>query len=141
MNKIFVNEKTDRCSAILDDQFVAVPYDANEVLTGAPIVGMREPLDQYQSSGFVKLGPFLSDTDGKTVLDSLTIVQADVKLSKNNSTFTQKSDATTCAHNENGWYNVYLNSTDINTAGYIDILIDMDGALPVKRKFKVTAGS
>jgi len=140
MIKTIINEKIDRCKAIIDDCLIDSIYNKNEVLTG--IVGpMREPLGQYGSSGYVKMGPFIDDTDGKTPLTTLTIAQADVKLSKNNATFAQKSDVTACAHNENGWYNVFLNATDINTAGYIDILIDMDGALPVKRKFKVTAGS
>ncbi len=101
------------------------------------MAGMREPLGQYQTSGEIKLGPFMSDVDGITPLTNLTITQGDVKLSKNNSTFAPKSDASVAAHDERGWYDITLNSMDVNTVGFLDVLVDLDGAFPVKRKYAI----
>ena len=97
---------------------------------------MREPLGQYQTSGEVKIGPFISDVDGITPLTSLTINRADVKLSKNNGVFTPKNDPSSAVHDENGWYDITLNATDVNTVGFLDVLIDLDGAFPVRRKYE-----
>ncbi len=105
------------------------------------MAGMREPLNQYQSSGEVVIGPFLSSTDGKTPMTSLTIAQADIRLSKNNAAFAQKSDATSATHNGDGMYNITLDATDVDTAGHIFIAVNVAGARPVKRKFKVGPGS
>ena len=103
------------------------------------MAGMREPLGIYETSGEIKMGPFLDETDGITPLTSLTINQADVKLSKNNGAYTQKSDVSAAVHDENGWYDVTLGSSDTNTniGGFLKILIHVTGALPVKRKLKV----
>lgn len=98
--------------------------------------GGRFVLDNAHTAS-IKMGPFLNENDGKTVLDSLTIVQADIRLSKNDGAFAQKSDASSATHDENGWYDVPLNNTDTNTGGNLLVAIHATGALPVWRMFEV----
>ncbi len=99
--------------------------------------GIREPLGQYSTSGFIKMGPFVSETDGKTLLTGLTIVPGDVRLSKNNGAFVQKDDANVATYDADGMYNVFIGDTDLASAdnGHMIIAIHMLGALPVWRKF------
>jgi len=101
------------------------------------MAGMTEPLGVVESSGTVKIGPFLDSNDGKTPLTSLTIVQADVQLSKNNGPLTQKDDSGSATHDKNGWYDVPLNETDISDTGKLLIAVELSAALPVWRKFDV----
>lgn len=85
----------------------------------------------------LKMGPFLDDADGKTVEPSLTITQADVRLSKNGGNLAQKSDTASATYDEIGIYDVTLNATDTNTLGRLDIFIHKAGALPVFASFMV----
>ncbi len=85
----------------------------------------------------VKLGPFLDDTDGKTAETGLTISQADVRLSKNGGDFAQKNEANAATHDENGFYDVALDTTDTNTLGRLLIAVSESGALPVWQEFMV----
>ena len=101
------------------------------------MAGMREPLGTYESSGIVKVGPFLSSIDGKTILTTLVITQADVTLSKNNEDFAQKDDVNVAVSMANGWYNIPLNENDIDTDGQLLMYIKVPDALPVWRKFQV----
>jgi hypothetical protein len=58
-----------------------------------------------QSTAYTPLiGPFLDETDGKTAETALTIAQADVRLSKNGGNMAQKNEATSCTHDELGYY-------------------------------------
>ena len=77
------------------------------------------------------LGPFVDETDGKTAETTLTISQADVRLSKNGGAFAQKSDTGTCSHLESGNYSCGLNTTDTNTLGRLRVAVHESGALPV----------
>jgi len=85
----------------------------------------------------LKLGPFLDDTDGKTAETGLTISQADVRLSKNGGDFAQKNEANAATHDENGYYDVALDTTDTNTLGRLKISVSESGALPVWEDFMV----
>ncbi|MBP6786276.1 MAG: hypothetical protein KA170_01705 [Candidatus Promineofilum sp.] len=85
----------------------------------------------------VVLGPFVDDTDGKTAETSLTLSQADIRLSKNAGTFAQKADTGAASHMENGYYACGLNTTDTNTLGRLRIAVHESGALPVWRDFSV----
>ncbi len=89
-------------------------------------------------SATVKMGPFLSSANGNTVMDSLTIAQADVRLSKNDGAYAQKAESSSATHDENGWYDVNLSGTDTNTTGNVLIAIHVTGALPVFRMFEVS---
>ena len=50
----------------------------------------------------VKIGPFLDEDDGKTAETGLTIAQADVRLSKNGANIAQKTESSSCTHDELG---------------------------------------
>ncbi len=85
----------------------------------------------------VRLGPFVDDTDGKTAETGLTIAQADVRLSKNGGAAAQKNDASSCTHDENGYYTCPLDSTDTNTLGRLTIMVSESGALPLWHEYMV----
>lgn len=85
----------------------------------------------------VPVGPFLDETDGKTAETALTITQPDIRLAKNAGAWAQKSGAQTLTHEENGWYEVALSTTDTDTLGILIVAIHEAGALPVWREFMV----
>lgn len=85
----------------------------------------------------IGLGPFVDQADGVTPETSLTISQADVRLKKNGGSWAQKSDTNAATHEENGWYEVALNTTDTNTLGELLVAVNESGALPVWRIFQV----
>ena len=85
----------------------------------------------------VLVGPFVDDGDGKTAETGLTLSQADVRLSKNGQNMAQKSDNTSCVHDELGMYNCELDATDTNTVGQLTISIHESGALPVRLDYHV----
>lgn len=84
-----------------------------------------------------KIGPFLDETDGKTAEPGLTISQADVRLSKNGGNFAQKNDATSCTHDELGYYDCPLNATDTGTLGRLKLAVHEAGALPIWHDYMV----
>lgn len=85
----------------------------------------------------VGIGPFLDETDGKTAETALTITQPDIRLKKNGGAWAQKNAAQTLTHEENGWYEVTLDSTDTNTLGILKVAVHESGALPVWLEFMV----
>jgi hypothetical protein len=86
----------------------------------------------------IAMGPFLDETDGKTIEDALTITQPDIRLKKNGGAWAQKNAAQTLSHEEKGWYEVSLDTTDTNTLGILIVNIhETPGALPVWREFMV----
>ena len=106
------------------------------------MAGMREPLGQYSPVvGEIKMGPFISEVDGKTPLTGLALSQSDVRLSKNNGAFAQKNDTNSSTEDADGMYDITLNSNDLQSAdnGHLIVAIHVPGALPLWRKFKVNA--
>jgi len=89
----------------------------------------------------IKLGKYVDATDGVTVEAGLTITQSDVRLTKNGGDFAQKNDATACTHDEGGWYDCPLNTTDTNTLGLLKIDASMAGACPVWLTFMVVTAN
>lgn len=85
----------------------------------------------------IAMGPFLDETDGKTAETGLTITQPDIRLKKNGGAWAQKNAAQTLSHEEAGWYEVALDTTDTNTLGELVVAIHESGALPVWRVFQV----
>lgn len=85
----------------------------------------------------IRIGPFLDEDDGKTVEPSLTISQADIRLSKNGGDFAQSNDTGGATYDEAGWYYLTLNATDTGTLGRLIVAIHESGALPVWREFMV----
>lgn len=85
----------------------------------------------------VKIGPFVDSTDGVTAETGLTISQADIRLSKNGGNIAQSNNAAGATHDELGYYDVPLDTTDTNTLGTLKVLISESGALPVWQDFMV----
>lgn len=80
----------------------------------------------------IKLGPFVDETDGDTVLTSLTISQADVRKSLANGNFAQKADASACTHDEIGMYDCPLSAaSDTDTPGQFLLAVNEATASPV----------
>lgn len=85
----------------------------------------------------VPVGPFVDETDGRTIESALTLTQPDIRLKKGGAAWAQKSAAQTLSHEENGWYEVSLSTTDTDTLGALMLAINEAGALPVWREFMV----
>jgi len=92
---------------------------------------------RQSTAATVKIGPFVDDTDGKTAETSLTIGQADVRLSKNGGDYAQKNDANACTHDELGEYDCALDATDTGTLGRLKLSVQESGALPVWHEYQV----
>lgn len=89
----------------------------------------------------LKIGPFLDETDGKTAETGLTIAQADVRLSKNGGDIAQKTEATSCTHDELGIYGCPIDATDTATLGRLQLFVHESGALPVFCEFLVVTAN
>lgn len=92
---------------------------------------------KQSTAATVKLGPFVDSTDGVTAETALTISQADIRLSKNGGDIAQSNNAAGATHDELGYYDVPLDTTDTNTLGRLDVIVSESGALPVFRSFMV----
>ena len=89
----------------------------------------------------IKLGPFIDDTDGKTAETALTISQADIRLSKNGGDIAQTNNSAGATHDELGYYNVPLDTTDTNTLGRLKVMVHESGALPVWAEYLVVTAN
>lgn len=85
----------------------------------------------------VALGPFVDSTDGFTPETALSLTQAECRLKKGAGAWAQKNNATTAPHEEEGWYEVNLSTTDTDTLGIMVLAVYIAGALPVWREFMV----
>lgn len=86
----------------------------------------------------VLIGPFVDSTNAYDGETGLTIAQADVRLSKNGQNMAQKNDATSCVHDELGYYNCELDATDTDTVGTLVLAVAGDStSLPVRHEFQV----
>lgn len=92
---------------------------------------------KQSTAATIKLGIFVDDTDGKTPETGLTISQADIRLSKNGGDFAQTHNAAGATHDENGYYDVPLDTTDTDTLGRLKVAVLESGALPVWEIFEV----
>jgi len=97
-------------------------------------------LKQSTAADFLA-GPFIDDTDGKTPEVALTILQAEVRLSKNGGNMVTKNEATALAHDELGMYTCKLDATDTNTLGTLQVTIWESGALIVYHEFMVVTAN
>lgn len=82
------------------------------------------------------IGPFVSDTDFKTVQTGLTIANTDVKLVVNGGASANKNSGGG-THRVNGVYGFTFDATDTATVGEIEVSIVVAGALVVFDKFFV----
>lgn len=96
---------------------------------------------KQSTAATIKFGPFIDDTDGKTAETALTIAQADIRLSKNGGDIAQTHNATGATHDELGYYNIPLDSTDTDTLGRLRVAVHKSGALPVWQDFLVVTAN
>ena len=85
----------------------------------------------------LKVGPFVDSTDGVTLESALSIVQADVRISKNGGNIESKNDATACTYDEVGFFNCPINATDTDTEGRLQVIVNESGALLVSQSYQV----
>ncbi len=98
---------------------------------------MAIQLLQSQTGQEIVLGPFLSDTDGKTQMTELTIANTDIKLWKNGATTLVNKNAGGATHVGQGRYLATLDATDTNTWGALEVYCHMSGTLPVQKECHV----
>ena len=96
---------------------------------------------KQSTAATIKFGPFVDDTDGKTAETGLTISQNDIRISKNGGSFAQTHNTAGATHDENGYYNIPLDSTDTNTLGILRVSVSKSGALPVWQDFMVVTAN
>lgn len=96
---------------------------------------------KQSTAATIKLGPFVDDTDGKTAETALTIGQADIRLSKNGGDIAQTNNATGATHDELGYYDIPLDTTDTGTLGRLRVLVSKAGALPVWQDFLIVTAN
>lgn len=85
----------------------------------------------------IKAGPFVTASNGDTDQASLTISQADVRLSKNGGNFAQKNDSGAATYDEIGYYDIDLNTTDTNTLGTLVLAVHESETLHVRHTYMV----
>ena len=96
---------------------------------------------KQSTAATIKLGPFIDDGDGKSAETGLTISQADIRLSKNGGDFAQTNNAAGATHDEFGYYDIPLDTTDTGTLGRLRVAISESGALPVWQDFLVVTAN
>lgn len=77
------------------------------------------PFLRQSTSQVILFGPCLDISDGVTEEISLTLAQADMRLSKDGGAFGPKNAAGNAAHDTDGWYNTTLDATDTATVGIL----------------------
>jgi len=83
----------------------------------------------------VLIGPFVDLTDGATAEEGESPT---VLLSKNGQALAAKHDDTTPTHDDAGYYNCELDTTDTNTVGDLVLVVEKSAtALPVRHRFQV----
>ncbi|MEO7778503.1 MAG: hypothetical protein ABIY63_13305 [Fibrobacteria bacterium] len=82
------------------------------------------------------VGPFVDDTDFKTLETALSIANTDVKIMVNGGASANKNSGGG-THRANGHYSLTFDATDTATVGEFEVAIAMSGALVVKKSFRV----
>ena len=96
---------------------------------------------KQSTAATIKLGPFIDDGDGKSAETGLTISQADIRLSKNGGDFAQTNNSAGATHDEFGYYDIPLDTTDTGTLGRLRVAVSESGALPVWQDFLVVTAN
>lgn len=89
-------------------------------------------LRQATASQNIEFGPFVSTSDGITVVTS-AIAANDIKLFKNADTSQGTKNSGSATYLANGWYYAAFDATDTNTVGRLKVTINMTSspAMPV----------
>lgn len=86
---------------------------------------------RQSTSQIVEIGPFLDITDGVTEEEGLTILNTDIRLSKDGAVWVNKNSGG-ATHREDGWYDLTLDGTDTDTVGELALKVqDPTTHLPV----------
>ncbi len=93
-------------------------------------------LKQSTASQSRAIGPFIDDTDFKTVETGLTIANTDIDLVVNGGASANKNSGGG-THRANGVYGVTFDATDTATVGEMHVSVVVSGALPVFHTFFV----
>lgn len=100
---------------------------------------------RQSTARIVRMGPFVDVTDGFTPETGVTLAAADeAELLKANGVATVSIAANTWAAitGSDGWYNLSLTTTDTNTLGMVDIVVQDDSVcLPVHKSFEVVTAN
>lgn len=76
------------------------------------------------------IGPFVSASNGNTVLTTLTISQADLQISKDGAAFAQTSGTAGATNAGGGHYTFTFTTNDTNTCGALRLRVNESGACP-----------
>ena len=106
---------------------VIVPPSVYSILAGVPAA----PMLLQDMPVTLTLGPFISNVDGVTVQNSLTIPPAEVQLSKNDGTFTTSTSSDPVTPRGDGHYSPTLTAADTHTLGDLRVSITLAGSMPV----------
>jgi hypothetical protein len=93
-------------------------------------------LRQATASQSREIGPFVDDTDFKTLETALTILNTDIKLVSNGGAAANKNSGGG-THRANGCYGVTFDATDTANVGELSVSVAVSGALVVKKVFYV----
>lgn len=97
---------------------------------------MHTILRQSTAAQSVAIGPFIDDTDFKSVETGLTIANTDIKLVANGGAAANKNSGG-ATHRANGIYGITLDATDTAAVGELQLSVVVAGALPVFHTFTV----
>lgn len=93
---------------------------------------------KQSTSQVIRFGPCLDKTNGVSEETTLTLAQADMRLSKDGGAFAQKSAAGNATHDSDGWYSTTLSTTDTATVGELILNVHQPAnMLPVWMRFYV----
>ena len=87
------------------------------------------------------IGPFISDTDFKTVQTGLSLAASDFTICKNSASYAAKNDSTAGGNHVNGMYNMTLDATDTASTGRLDVMVQKTGCLVVWDSFMVLSAT
>lgn len=96
---------------------------------------------KQSTAATIIMGPFVDSIDGCTAKTALTLSQSDTRLSKNGGDPAQKNQTSDAVHKENGYYAVYLDTTDTDTLGRLRVMISKATTLGIKEDFMVLSAS
>lgn len=93
---------------------------------------MGEILRHNTENQTIHIGPFVWDSDGKTIRDDLVFTASEIQISKNGKPFaaTQSQSNPLAVHDKNGFYLFTPASGDLSDTGTIKISVEKLGALP-----------
>ena len=90
---------------------------------------MNGYLKQSTASQVRTIGPFVDDTDFKTLKNALTIANTDIKIKKKGGASGSKFSGGATADGANGLYHLTWDATDTATVGELSVSVKVSGAL------------